>query len=388
MIPFNMPARTGHEDQFVMDAINASAMSGNNKYTKLCESWFERHLSCKRALLVTSCTHALEMAAILLDIQDGDEVIVPSYTFVSSANAFVLRGAKIIFAEVDPTTLNIDAGQLEKLVTSKTKAIVPVHYAGVSCDMHDIMNIANKYGIKVVEDAAQCIDSRYKNRPVGVYGHLATFSFHETKNITAGGEGGMLVINDPTLLDRAEILREKGTNRRQFAEGKVDKYTWVDIGSSYLLGELSAAYLYAQLLNLQQIQDARMACWNNYFESLSKLELLGHLQLPSIPSTCQHNGHIFHIRVKDIESRAKLIDYLKAKGIISVFHYVPLHSSPMGKKVGHNPFNLAITNKESQRIMRLPLYFGLKNEQIAFITQCINQYFQMNLHDCVSAVNS
>ncbi|GAB2690085.1 dTDP-4-amino-4,6-dideoxygalactose transaminase [Aliiglaciecola sp. 3_MG-2023] len=378
MIPFNKPARTGHEDSFVIDAMNSSAMSGNNKYTQLCEKWFEEKLDCKRAMLVTSCTHALEMAAILLNIKDGDEVIVPSYTFVSSANAFVLRGAKIVFAEIDPLTLNMDVSLLESLITSKTKAIVPVHYAGVSCDMHKLMEIANKYNIKVVEDAAQCIGSKYKENPVGVHGHIATFSFHETKNITAGGEGGMLVINDPDLVDRAEILREKGTNRRQFSEGKVDKYTWVDIGSSYLLGELSAAYLYSQLVNLKQIHEGRMKSWNKYFEILSETEALGYIQLPSIPEACEHNGHIFHVRVKDVQCRKSLIDYFNTKGIVSVFHYVPLHSSPMGMKIGECRTSMKNTITESQRLLRLPLYFGLKNQEIEYISQNLSQYFQMS----------
>ncbi|QHJ13584.1 dTDP-4-amino-4,6-dideoxygalactose transaminase [Paraglaciecola mesophila] len=376
MIPFNKPARTGHEDAFVFDAMNSSAMSGNNKYTQLCEKWFEEKLGCKRAMLVTSCTHALEMAAILLNIQNGDEVIVPSYTFVSSANAFVLRGAKVVFAEIDPQTLNIDVELLESLITSKTKAIVPVHYAGVSCDMHRLMDVAKKYNIKVVEDAAQCIGSNYEGKPVGVHGHIATFSFHETKNITAGGEGGMLVINDPDLVDRAEILREKGTNRRQFSEGKVDKYTWVDVGSSYLLGELSAAYLYSQLLDFQQIKDERLASWNKYFALLSVIELSGHIQLPTIPVDCEHNGHIFHIRVKDVSCRDSLIKYLYSKGVVSVFHYVPLHSSPMGRNAGICHSKMQRTTNESQRLLRLPMFFGLKNEEIDVITHHVFDYFE------------
>lgn len=384
MIPFNKPARTGNEDLFVLDAMNSTAMSGNNKYTQLCEKWFEEKLACKRAMLVTSCTHALEMAAILLDIQPGDEVIVPSYTFVSSANAFVLRGAKIVFAEIDPVTLNIDVDLLEELITSNTKAIVPVHYAGVSCDMHRIMEISKKYNIKVVEDAAQCIGSTYQSRPVGVHGHLSTFSFHETKNITAGGEGGMLVINDPDLVERAEILREKGTNRRQFSEGKVDKYTWVDVGSSYLLGELSAAYLYSQLIEFQKIHDARIYCWNKYFEKLTAIELSGHIQLPTIPLDCQHNAHIFHIRVKDVDCRQSLINYLYSKGVVSVFHYVPLHSSPMGVKVGLCPSKMHNTTNESQRLIRLPMFFGLKTEEIDQITRHIFDFFEMH-NNCLLA---
>jgi dTDP-4-amino-4,6-dideoxygalactose transaminase len=376
MIPFNKPARTGHEDSFVVDAMNGTAMSGNNIYTRLCERWFEQSLPCKRAMLVTSCTHALEMAAILLDIQAGDEVIVPSYTFVSSANAFALRGAKIVFAEVVPATLNLDIDKLEKLITVNTKAIVPVHYAGVSCDMLGLMDLAKQYNVKVVEDAAQCIGSKYNNQSVGIHGHLATFSFHETKNITAAGEGGMLVINDEELKERAEILRDKGTNRRQFYEGKVDKYTWVDIGSSYLLGELNAAYLYSQLENLQQINAARLTCWNTYYQQLAHLESRGYLQRPTIPADCEHNGHIFHIRVKDLECRTNLIDYLYERNVVTVFHYVPLHSSPMGKKVGHCLTNMQVTTKESERLLRLPLYFGLKNAEIELVTQHIHEYFE------------
>ena len=315
------------------------------------------------------------MAAILLDVQVGDEVIVPSYTFVSTANAFALRGATIVFAEVDADTLNINIDMLEDLITVKTKAIVPVHYAGVSCDMNSLMALADKYNIKVVEDAAQCIGSRRQDRFVGTCGHIATFSFHETKNVTAAGEGGLLIINDDAFLKRAEILREKGTNRHSFSNGLVDKYTWVDIGSSYLLGELNAAYLYSQLLNLEKITHARLVCWRKYFKLLRHLECQGFIQLPSIPQECEHNGHIFHVRLKDSESRANLIDYLKKEGVLSVFHYVPLHNSPMGEKIGCSSTNMQVTVNESQRLLRLPMYFGLEIKEIVLITDHIYDFF-------------
>jgi dTDP-4-amino-4,6-dideoxygalactose transaminase len=368
VIPFNIPAKTGHELAYIKAALNHHTMSGNGKYTQLCERWFENHFKCAKALLVTSCTHALEMAALLLDIQPGDEVIMPSYTFVSTANAFALRGAQIVFIDIDPKTMNMDPQLLEPLITSRTKCIVPVHYAGVSCDMESIMKVADFHGIKVVEDAAQCMGSNKNGSPVGTKGHLATFSFHETKNITSAGEGGMLVINDKTLALRAEIIREKGTNRGQFFRGEIDKYSWVDIGSSYLLGELNAAYLYCQLQALNEISSQRITLWKTYYQNLQASKTF---ILPPEYSSYQHNAHIFYVKVKEPAKRPIVLKYLRNQGIEAVFHYVPLHSSIMGKKNGLTPFSMAHTELESSCLFRLPLYHGLTDQQIQIVSDAL-----------------
>lgn len=300
MIPFNSPPFTGYEDEYVLDAMRSSKQSGDGPYGHKCQQWFEQRLGCVKALMTPSCTHALEMAAILIDVQPGDEIIMPSYTFVSTANPFVLRGAKVIFVDVRPDTMNINEQLIEAAITERTKAIVPVHYAGVSCDMDIIMDIANRHQLYVVEDAAQAFDSFYKREPVGTRGHLAAFSFHETKNITSGGEGGLLVINDQRFVHRAEIIREKGTNRSQFFRGMVDKYTWVDVGSSYLPSELQSAYLYGQLVAAEKISTRRMAIWQNYFEAFRSLQHDGVIELPVVPDECQHNAHMFFFKVKNL----------------------------------------------------------------------------------------
>lgn len=374
-IPFNKPTYTGNEDKYVLDVIKNTRISGDGKYCSLCMDWFEENLSCKKALLTPSCTHALEMAAILINIKPGDEVIMPSYTFVSTANAFVLRGAKIVFVDIRPDNMNIDESKIEKAITEKTRAIVPVHYSGVSCEMDKIMKIAELYKLWVIEDAAQGIMSKYKEKFLGTIGHLGAYSFHETKNITSGGEGGLLIINDERFIERAEIIREKGTNRSQFFRGMVDKYTWVDIGSSYLMNEISAAYLWGQLEKINEIIKNRLKTWNFYYKNLKKLENDGLIELPRIPNNCIHNGHMFYIKTKNLDERQKLINFLKEKGILSVFHYIPLHSSPAGKKFGRFHGKDEYTTKESERIIRLPLYYGIKQEELSFIISNIFKFY-------------
>jgi dTDP-4-amino-4,6-dideoxygalactose transaminase len=375
VISFNCPSYTGNEEKYILESIKSSKISGDGKFTKKCESWFEINLSCRKTLLVPSCTHALEMAAILLDINENDEVIMPSYTFVSTANAFVLRGAKIIFVDIRPDTMNIDETKIEQAITNKTKVIVPVHYAGVSCEMDTIMEIAKRYNLFVVEDAAQAIMSSYKGRPLGTIGHLGTFSFHETKNITSAGEGGLLIINNKDFIERAEIIREKGTNRSQFFRGMVDKYSWVDVGSSYLLNDVSAAFLWGQLEKINEIQQNRVSSWKIYYENLKSLEKNELLELPIILKECTNNAHMFYIKVKNLEIRTHLLEYLKANGITAIFHYVPLHSSSAGKKfTKFNSIDI-YTTKESERIIRLPLYYRMKIKDINFIIDNIKLFF-------------
>jgi len=374
-IPFNKPCYTGNEDKYVLEAMISQKISGDGPFALKCLQWFEEKLPCKRALLTPSCTHALEMAAILIDIQPGDEVIMPSYTFVSTANAFVLRGARIVFVDIRPDTMNIDETIIESAITEKTKAIIVVHYAGVSCEMDTIMGIAKKYNLYVIEDAAQGMMSKYKGRTLGTIGHLGAYSFHETKNYTSGGEGGLLLINDVTFIERAEIIREKGTNRSKFFRGMVDKYTWVDVGSSYLMNDISAAYLWGQLEMAEIINQSRLATWGKYYEGLKELEAKGLIELPFIISHCSHNAHMFYIKVKDLNERTSLIEYLKQNGILAVFHYVPLHSSPAGEKFGRFHSKDKFTTKESERLLRLPLYFGIKNEEIDIIINTIIKFF-------------
>ncbi|WP_420230510.1 dTDP-4-amino-4,6-dideoxygalactose transaminase [Psychrobacter sp. ER1] len=333
MIPFNKPPYTGNEDQYVLQAMRSEKMSGDGDFTKRCHSWFEKELSCKKALLTPSCTAALEMAALLIDIQPGDEVIMPSYTFVSTANAFVLRGAKVVFVDVRPDTMNIDESKIESAINSKTKAIVPVHYAGVACEMDTIMDIASRHNIYVIEDAAQGMMSTYKGQALGTIGHIGTYSFHETKNYTSGGEGGLLIINDDQFKERAEIIREKGTNRSQFFRGMVDKYSWVDIGSSYLPSDIQAAYLWGQLEKANEINNNRLDSWSYYFENLKMLESKGKIELAIIPSHCKCNAHMFYMKVSDMQTRSDLINHLKDCEIVAVFHYIPLHTSVAGEKV-------------------------------------------------------
>lgn len=375
MIPFNKPPYTGEEDKLVIDAMRGVKLCGDGPYALKCQQWFEQQLGCLKTLLTPSCTHALEMAAILIDIQPGDEVIMPSYTFVSTANPFVLRGAKIIFVDIRPDTMNIDESLIEQAITSKTKAIVPVHYAGVSCDMDTIMQIATKHKLFVVEDAAQAFYSKYKNEPVGTRGHLAAFSFHETKNITSGGEGGLLAINDERFIHRAEIIREKGTNRSQFFRGMVDKYTWVDVGSSYLPSEIQAAYLYGQLLQAEQIQAKRQELWATYNHGLAELAKAGKVELATIPADCEHNAHMFYLKVDDIELRTTFLNALKQAGILAVFHYVPLHSAVAGKQFGVFVGEDNFTTRESSKLVRLPLYFSMSVDDCHTVITAINKFF-------------
>lgn len=374
-IGFNKPPCTGNEEQYVLEAIKSEKISGNGKFTQKCENWFEKSLNCKKALLTPSCTHALEMAAILLDIREGDEVIMPSYTFVSTANAFVLRGAKIVFVDIRPDTMNIDETKIEKAITKKTKVIVPVHYAGVACEMDAIMAIANKHNLYVVEDAAQAIMSFYKDKPLGTIGHLGAFSFHETKNITSAGEGGLLIVNDEKFIQRAEVIREKGTNRTQFFRGEVDKYSWVDIGSSYLMNDVSAAYLWGQIEKIDEIQKDRLHSWGLYLEGLKGLEEDGYIELPTIPKECSNNAHMFYIKVKDLQTRTELIKYLKDCGVNAVFHYVPLHSSVAGGKLTRFEGNDVYSTKESERLLRLSMFYGLEQRDIKSVILGIWKFY-------------
>mgnify|MGYP000668023877 FL=1 len=376
MIPFNKPPYTGNEEKYVIESMKSSKISGDGDFTKKCHKWFEEKLECKKVLLTTSCTHALEMAAILLDIKEGDEVIMPSYTFVSTANAFVLRGAKIVFVDIRPDTMNIDETKIEEAITSKTKVIVPVHYAGVACEMDTIMDIAKKYNLFVVEDAAQGMMSTYKGKALGTIGHLGAFSFHETKNYTSAGEGGLLIINDEKFVQRAEIIREKGTNRSLFFRGMVDKYSWVDVGSSYLMNDVSAAYLWGNLEKADEINQNRLNSWQKYYDGLKELENRGFIELPKIPNECVQNAHMFYLKVKDLDERTALLDYLKENGINAVFHYVPLHSAPAGEKFGRFDGVDEFTTKESERLIRLPMYYGLSDDEINKILKTTYKFYR------------
>ncbi len=375
MIPFNKPPYTGNEEQYVLTAMKSSKISGDGPFARKCEAWFEEHLPCRKALLTTSCTHALEMAAILIGIQPGDEVIMPSYTFVSTANAFALRGAKIVFVDIRPDTMNIDETLIEEAITNKTKAIVPVHYAGIGCEMDRIMEIAERHNLCVIEDAAQGMMSSYKGKALGTIGHLGAYSFHETKNYTSAGEGGLLIINDKRFVEQAEIIREKGTNRSQFFRGMVDKYTWVDIGSSYLMNDLSAAYLWGQLEKAREITQNRLIIWNTYFRILSPLQQRGLIEFPVIPSGCSNNGHMFYVKVKNLDERTDLLEYLKWHDILAVFHYVPLHSSPAGSKFSSFHGIDRFTTQESERLIRLPLFYNMQEADISKISHTILQYY-------------
>ncbi len=376
MIVFNKPPYIGTEDKYILEAIQQSKISGDGNFSLKCQRWFEEKTKAQQALLTTSCTHALEMAALLIGLKEDDEVIMPSYTFVSTANAFALRGAKIIFVDIRPDTMNIDETKIEKAISSKTKVIVPVHYAGVACDMDKIMSIANKYNLIVIEDAAQGMMSTYKGRALGTIGHIGTYSFHETKNYTSGGEGGIIFINDKKYLEHAEIIREKGTNRNQFFRGAVDKYTWVELGSSYLPCELQASYLYAQLLDVHKINNNRLSSWNYYYKNLKILEDKSLLKLPYIPDECQHNAHMFYIKTENIKQRTKLLAYLKKHNILSVFHYVPLHSSDAGKKFGRFNEKDEFTTQESEKIVRLPMYYGLTKEEQNKVIKYVIKFYQ------------
>ncbi|WP_030139981.1 MULTISPECIES: dTDP-4-amino-4,6-dideoxygalactose transaminase [Pseudomonas] len=362
LIHFNRPYMTGKELFYIAEAKFGNMLAGDGAFTKKCHAWLEEQTKCNKALLTHSCTAALEMAALLLNIEPGDEIIMPSYTFVSTANAFVLRGAIPVFVDIREDTLNIDERLIEAAITSKTKAIVPVHYAGVSCEMDFIMELSKKYNLKVVEDAAQGAMSKYKGKALGSIGDLGALSFHETKNVISG-EGGALLVNTSKLAHRAEIIREKGTDRSQFFRGEVDKYTWQEVGSSYLPGELIAAFLWAQLEEAQSITDKRISNWNYYNDSLEGFEKKGILRRPIVPESCTHNAHMYYVLLPESIDRQKVLSDLKKNNILSVFHYIPLHSSPAGQRYGRVHDSMKVTIKQSERLIRLPLWVGLSTEQ-------------------------
>lgn len=375
IIPFNKPPFTGEEQKYILESLQSEHISGDGLFTQKCEKWFEEKLKCKKTFLCTSCTHALEMSALLIDIKEGDEVIMPSFTFVSTANAFSLRGARVVFVDINPETMNIDENQIEEAITTRTKAIVVVHYAGVSCEMDKILDISKKHKLYLIEDAAQCVMSNYKGIPLGTIGHIGTFSFHETKNITSAGEGGLLIINDESFVERAEVIREKGTNRKQFFRGEVNKYSWVDIGSSYLLSDLSAAYLWGQIKNIDKIILDRVSKWKYYYNALIKLEEKKYISLPKIPQSVNHNGHIFFIKVQNKEIRNDLLNYLQKNKVYATFHYVPLHSSPYG--VEHSIFigKDVYTTKESDCLIRLPLFYSISEKEIDKAVSIVMEFF-------------
>ena len=375
MINFNIPPFTGNEMDYISQCVENQKICGDGGFTKKCNQWIEARTGIAKCLLTTSCTHATELAALLADIQPGDEVIMPSYTFVSTANAFVLRGAIPVFVDIRPDTMNMDETLIEAAITEKTKAISPVHYAGVSCEMDTIMAIAKKHNLIVIEDAAQGIMSSYKGRALGTIGEFGCFSFHETKNYSMG-EGGALLLRDAKDIELAEIIREKGTNRSKFHRGQVDKYTWMDQGSSYLPSDMNAAYLYAQLEVADEINEQRLGSWRRYYRNLLPLAEAGKIELPVIPKDCVHNAHMFYIKAKDVEERTAFIDFMKENGINSVFHYVPLHSSPAGLKFARFHGEDKYTTKESERLVRLPMYYKLSAEDIDYICDKVTEFYQ------------
>lgn len=377
MIYFNIPPYVGKEKEYINQAIAEHKICGDGKFTKKCNEWIERTAKTKKVLLTTSCTHATEMAALLINIQPGDEVIMPAYTFVSTADAFVLRGAKAVFVDVRPDTMNIDEKLIEDAVTERTKAIVPVHYAGVSCEMDIIMDIAKRHNIYVIEDAAQGIMSTYKGKMLGTMGDYGCYSFHETKNYSMG-EGGALLIQDEKNIELAEIIREKGTNRSKFFRGQIDKYTWVEAGSSYLPSEMNAAYLWAQLEVAEEINKNRLNSWNRYYAELSVLKEEGLIELPFIPDGCVHNAHMFYIKTKNLEERTRFISFLKENDIMAVFHYIPLHTAPAGQKYGRFYGEDKYTTRESERLVRLPLYYGLTEEDQSKVITTIKKFYGYN----------
>ena len=375
MIKFNVPPCVGDEEKYILEAIKNEKICGDGEFTKRCSEWLEKKTQTPKALLTTSCTHATEMAALLCGIGPGDEVIMPSYTFVSTADAFVLRGAKAVFVDIRPDTLNIDEKLIEEAITEKTKAIVPVHYAGVSCEMDTIMDIAKRHNLYVVEDAAQGLMSTYKGRALGTIGDYGCFSFHETKNYSMG-EGGALLINDKDKVELAEIIREKGTNRSKFFRGEIDKYTWVEAGSSYLPSDLNAAYLWAQLEKADQINEDRLASWDLYYEELKELQEQGKIELPVIPEGCTHNAHMFYFKAKDLEERTRLLACLKENDIWAVFHYIPLHNAPAGQRYGRFHGEDRYTTKESERIIRLPMYYGLERSDLDKVCEKVKKFYE------------
>lgn len=377
MINFNEPTLVGKELDYIKDAVTVEhKLCGDGKYTRKCDKWIEENTGASKAMLTTSCTHALEIAAMLCDIKEGDEVIMPSYTFCSTADAFVLRGAKVVFVDIRPDTMNINEDLIEEAITSKTRAIVPVHYAGVGCEMDKIMAIAAKYNLKVIEDAAQGVKASYKGQALGSIGDYGCFSFHETKNYCMG-EGGAILLRDPDMIEHAEIIREKGTNRSKFFRGQIDKYTWVDRGSSYLPSELNAAYLWAQLEDAEAIFDDRMDKWKLYWNQLSNSDVLkDKIELPYIPDYCKHNAHMFYIKTKDLNERSRLISFLREKGINAVFHYVPLHSADGGLKFGRFSGEDRYTTIESERLLRLPLHYNLSLPDVERICNSVISFYE------------
>ncbi len=376
MIVFNIPPYTGKELHYISQAVEKQKICGDGEFTKKCSQWIEKRTGTGKCLLTTSCTHATELAALLADVGPGDEVIMPSYTFVSTANAFVLRGATPVFVDIRADTMNIDENLIEAAVTDRTKAILPVHYAGVSCEMDKILEIARAHDLFVIEDAAQGIMSTYKGRPLGTIGDFGAFSFHETKNYSMG-EGGALLIRDEKYVEEAEILREKGTNRSQFFRGQVDKYRWINYGSSYLPSDMNAAYLWAQLEMADEINAHRLSLWSQYYELLAPLQEQGILDLPVIPEGCEHNAHMFYIKAKDLEERTALLSFLKENDILAVFHYVPLHSAPAGQKFGRFHGADTYTTKESERICRLPMFYKLTSEEVSYIAGKVKEFYHV-----------
>lgn len=375
MISFNVPPVVGAETKYIEKAIRNNKICGDGEFTKKCSAWLEEKTGTAKALLTTSCTHATELAAILANIQPGDEVIMPSYTFVSTADAFVLRGATAVFVDIRPDTMNIDENLIEDAITEKTKAIVPVHYAGVSCEMDKICELAKKYHLYVIEDAAQGVMSSYHGQPLGTIGDYGCYSFHETKNYSMG-EGGALLIKDKENVESAEIIREKGTNRSKFFRGQIDKYTWVEAGSSYLPSDINAAYLWAQLEEADKIYDDRMKSWNLYNELFRDMAEKGVIETPYIPDGCVHNAHMYYIKAKDLKERTELIEFLKGNGVNAVFHYIPLHSAPAGKKYGRFYGEDKFTTKESERITRLPMYYGLSEEDVRTVVAAVRKFYR------------
>ena len=375
MICFNVPPFTGKEINYIKEAVEAQKICGDGQFTKKCNQWIEEKTGTRKALLTTSCTHATELAALLADVKPGDEVIMPSFTFVSTADAFVLRGATPVFVDIRPDTMNIDEKKIEAAITEKTVGIVPVHYAGVACEMDTIMEIAKRHNLWVIEDAAQGIMSTYKGKALGAIGDFGCFSFHETKNYSMG-EGGAILIQDEKYVEEAEIIREKGTNRSKFFRGQIDKYTWVNYGSSYLPSDMNAAYLWAQLEMAEEINDHRLDCWNRYYDNLKEIKEAGKIELPTIPESCVHNAHMFYLKAKDLEERTAFIDFMKQKDILTVFHYIPLHSAPAGVKYGRFHGEDEYTTKESERLVRLPMYYSLSLEEVDYISEAVKEFYR------------
>lgn len=379
MISFNVPPFVGTEIFYIQNAVHNHKICGDGEYTKLCSKWLEKRFTARKVLLTTSGSSALDMAAMLCELKPGDEVILPSYTFSSTANAFVLAGAKLVFVDIRPDTMNIDENKIEAAITDRTRVIVPVHYAGVSCEMDTIMEIAKRYHLLVVEDAAQGVMSTYKGRALGTIGDFGCYSFHETKNYSMG-EGGAIVINRPEFIERAEILREKGTNRSKFFRGQVDKYTWVDFGDSFLPSELNAAYLWAQLENAEMINEDRLSTWNTYYDAFKPLSAADGIAIPIVPPGCVHNAHMFYLKTRNLEERSRLIEFLKQRGILAVFHYIPLHTSPAGVKYGRFSGEDCYTTKESERLVRLPLYYAMERKDTEYVINAVCEFYDTQIY--------